>query len=111
MSFQAYLDAIEAKTGQTPRALVYAAHGRGYDASTPSKEIVAWLAEDYGLGRGHAMALVHVVKNGPSISDRHVGSSGSHRDASALLHLDGRANRPPLHQPASALTRLGGGAQ
>ena len=30
MSFQAYLDAIEAKTGKAPAVLVAAAHERGY---------------------------------------------------------------------------------
>lgn len=39
------------------------------------------------------MALVHVVKNGPQISDQHVGSSGTHRDESDVLRLDGLAQR------------------
>ena len=56
--------------------------------------IVEWLKKDYGLGRGHAMALVHVIKNGAAISAKHVGSSGSHRDESDTLWLDGVANRP-----------------
>jgi hypothetical protein len=94
MSFQAYLDAVEDKTGQTPRELVELASERGYGPATPTARIVEWLADDFGLGRGHAMALVHVIKKGPAISAKHVGSSGAHRDASALLHLDGRAARP-----------------
>ena len=93
MSFQAYLDAIEKKTGKTPQALVDEAHTRGYGADTKAGEIVSWLADDYGLGRGHAMALVHVVKNGAGISDRHVGTTGPHRDESDVLRLDGIANR------------------
>ncbi len=97
MSFQAYLDAVEKKTGKTPQKLVDEAHVRGYGPDTTSGEIVAWLADDYGLGRGHAMALVHVVKNGPGISDKHVGTTGTHRDESNLLRLDGLANRD---QPA-----------
>ncbi|MDM4783245.1 hypothetical protein QTS76_29110 [Micromonospora sp. b486] len=40
------------------------------------------------------MALVHVIKNGPEISAKHVGSTGSHRDDSDTLWLDGRATRP-----------------
>ena len=95
MSFQAYLDAIEDKTGKTPRALVDEAHARGYDAQTKASEILAWLAQDYGLGRGHGMALVHVVKNGPGIGTKHVGSTGPHRDESDTLWLDGKATRPP----------------
>jgi len=93
MSFQAYLDAIEVRTGRTPAELLAIAHGRGYGPDTRAGEIVRWLKDDYALGRGHAMALVHVIKNGPTISDRHVGSTGAHRDAGTTLHLDGRANR------------------
>ncbi len=93
MSFQAYLDAIEKQTGRTPRELVAIAKERGYDDSTKAGEIVDWLKQDYGLGRGHAMALVHVIKNGPRISAKHVGSSGTHRDESEVLYLDGVAER------------------
>ena len=94
MSFQAYLDAVEEKTGLTPRQIVELAHERGFDASTKAGPILAWLAEDYGLGRGHGMALVHVITKGPQISTKHVGTTGTHRDASDTLWLDGRATRP-----------------
>ncbi|MBD8058159.1 DUF4287 domain-containing protein [Cellulomonas sp. JH27-2] len=95
MSFQAYLDAVEDKTGLTPRQLVDLAHERGYDdPSVKAGVILAWLAEDYGVGRGHGMAMVHVIKNGPGIGDKHVGSTGSHRDESDVLWLDGKASRP-----------------
>ncbi|MFI7075258.1 DUF4287 domain-containing protein [Micromonospora sediminicola] len=94
MSFQAYLDAIEDRTGKTPRALVDEARQRGYDRTdVKAGVIVDWLKEEYGLGRGHAMALVHVIRKGPTISARHVGSTGSHRDATDTLWLDGRAAR------------------
>ena len=101
MSFQAYLDAIEAKTGHTPAALVTMAHERGFGPETKAGEIVAWLAADFGLGKGHAMALVQVVKKGAVISDRHVGTTGVHRDASTELYLDGTVNRH-LHEPDAA---------
>jgi hypothetical protein len=39
------------------------------------------------------MALVHVIKNGPTISDKHVGGTGTHRDPNNVLRLDGKANR------------------
>jgi hypothetical protein len=95
MSFQAYLDAIEAKTGLTPRQLVDQAKERGFDdPSVKAGEIVRWLAEEHGLGRGHAMALVHVVKKGPQISEKHVGTDGTHRDESTTLWLDGAATKP-----------------
>ena len=95
MSFQAYLTAIEDKTGLTPRALVAIAHERGFDDSgTKAGAIVDWLKSDYGLGRGHAMALVYVIKNGTTISEKHVGTDGVHRDESVELWLDGKDSRP-----------------
>ena len=97
MTFQAYLDTIETKTGKTPQELVDEAHARGFDANSRAGDVVAWLGESYGLGRGHAMALVHVIKHGPRISDKHVGTTGTHRDGSDTLRLDGIARRdlPP----------------
>jgi len=95
MSFQAYLDTIEDKTGLLPRQLVDIGLERGYDdPSVKAGVIVEWLKDDYGLGRGHAMALVHVIKNGPTISAKHVGSDGVHRDESETLWLDGKATNP-----------------
>ncbi|WP_329788858.1 DUF4287 domain-containing protein [Lentzea sp. DG1S-22] len=93
MSFQAYLDGAEKKTGKTPAELLAAAAERGYDATTKAGEFLEWLKKDYDLGRGHGMALFHVLKNGPEISAKHVGTTGSHRDDSATLRLDGLANR------------------
>ncbi|WP_105036625.1 DUF4287 domain-containing protein [Cryobacterium aureum] len=95
MSFQAYLTAIEAKTGLTPRVLVALAHERGFDdPETKAGSIVDWLKSDYGLGRGHAMALVYVIKNGTTINEKHVGTDGVHRDESVELWLDGEDTRP-----------------
>ena len=95
MSFQAYLDNIEEKTGLTPRQFIEIAKEKGYDdASVKAGVIVDWLKADYDLGRGHAMALVYVIKNGPEIDSKHVGSSGSHRDESDMLWLDGKATKP-----------------
>lgn len=95
MSFQAYLDSIEDKTGLTPRQLVSEACDLGFDEpTTKAGVIVDWLKQDYGLGRGHAMALVHVIKNGATISTKHVGTTGAHRDDSDELWLDGKATKP-----------------
>jgi len=94
MSFQAYLDTIEQKTGLTPRQLVDLATEKGFGPGTKATPIVEWLAADYGLGRGHAMALVHVITKGPQISSKHVGSDGVHRDESDTLWLDGAATNP-----------------
>ncbi|HWH27141.1 MAG TPA: DUF4287 domain-containing protein [Pseudolysinimonas sp.] len=95
MSFQAYLDNIEDKTGLTPRQFIELAHERGLDApGTKAGAIVTWLADDYGLGRGHAMALVHVIQKGPKISSKHVGTGRAHGDESDELWLDGKATKP-----------------
>ena len=93
MSFQAYLDAIEKKTGRTPQELLDEAGAKGFGPDTKAAVVIDWLATDHGLGRGHAMALFHVVKNGGTISDTHVGTTGTHRDASTELRLDGIAAR------------------
>ncbi|KFF59112.1 valyl-tRNA synthetase [Cryobacterium sp. MLB-32] len=95
MSFQAYLDSIEDKTGLTPREFVALAHERGFDdPSVKAGAIVEWLKIDYDLGRGHAMALVHVIRNGATIDAKHVGTGTAHSDASDTLWLDGKHNRP-----------------
>ena len=94
MSFQAYLDNIETKTGLTPREFIELAHERGFGEGTKAGPIVAWLKEDYGLGQGHAMALVHVITKGPRISTKHVGTDGTHSDRTDTLWLDGKATNP-----------------
>lgn len=94
MSFQAYLDNIEEKTGKTPNDFIALAKEKGFDdPSTKSGAIVAWLKEDFKLGHGHAMAMAHVIKNGAKISDKHVGTKGAHGDASDTLELDGKKKR------------------
>ncbi|MCT2085431.1 DUF4287 domain-containing protein [Microbacterium enclense] len=94
MSFQAYLDAVEKKTGLTPRQLVDLAHERGFGPGTNATPILEWLKQHHDLGRGHGMALVHVITKGPRISDTHVGSGGTHSDPTDTLWLDGAASNP-----------------
>jgi hypothetical protein len=94
MSFQAYLDNIEQKTGKTPLEFIELAKSKGFDnPSVKAGEIVAWLKQDFGLGHGHAMALVHVIKKGPKIDSKHVGTGTSHNDSSDTLRLDGISKR------------------
>lgn len=94
MSFQAYLDNIEAKTGKTPNEFIAMAKEKGFDdPSVKATTIANWLKEDFGLGHGHAMAMVHVIKHGPKISDKHVGTSGTHRDESTTLRLNGKQRK------------------
>lgn len=91
MSFQAYLDNIEASTGKTPNDFITLAKEKGYDnPATKAGVIVSWLKEDFGLGHGHAMAIVHVIKHGDKISDKHVSSGRAHSDPSNTLKLDGK---------------------
>lgn len=94
MSFQAYLDNIEGKTGIAPRRFLALAAEKGFGPETKAGPILAWLADDFGLGRGHAMALVHVITKGPQISAKHVGTGTAHSDPSDLLWLDGKDSRP-----------------
>ena len=93
MSYQAYLDAVEKKTGRTPAELLAEATERGFAPTTKAAEVVAWLKDDYDVGRGHAMAVYGVLKSGTTISDKHVGTAGTHSDPSTELRLDGLANR------------------
>ena len=94
MSFQAYLDNIEEKTGKTPNEFIAMAKEKGFtDPGTKADTIVRWLKDEYGLGRGHAMAIVYIIKNGAKIDDKHVESGGTHSDESDTLRLDGKKHR------------------
>ncbi|MDO8335991.1 MAG: DUF4287 domain-containing protein [Candidatus Saccharibacteria bacterium] len=93
MSFQAYLDNIEEKTGKTPNEFIAMAKEKGFDnPATKAGVIVDWLKQDFDLGRGHAMAIVHIIKKGDKISDKHVGTGTAHGDPSNTLKLDGKDN-------------------
>jgi hypothetical protein len=94
MSFQAYLDNIEAKTGKTPREFIEMATTKGFtDPKTKAGDILAWLKEDFDLGRGHGMALVKIIKDGDQVNSKFVNSGGTHNDTSTSLNLDGKDNR------------------
>lgn len=60
MSFQAYLDNIQEKTGKAPKDIVDLVRRQGL--SKPG-EVVAWLKTEFGLGHGHAMAIVALMRN------------------------------------------------
>lgn len=65
MSFQAYLDNIKAKTGKTSEDFQALAKRKGLlKEGVKTGQIVAWLKEDFGLGRGHAMAIVLTLRSG-----------------------------------------------
>ena len=88
MSFQAYLDNIEEKTGKTPKQFIAEAKKRKL---TESKDIIAWLKKDYGLGVGHARALDYVIRKGPNFELKQ--TTGTHRDASGILKLGGKTQK------------------
>jgi len=67
MTLKAYLDNIQAKTGKTPDDFRALAQKKGL---VKTSELLAWLQADFGLGRGHAMAIVHVLQlaSAPKVS-------------------------------------------
>ena len=68
MSFQAYLDNIEAKTGRTSEQFRQWGAERGFAiggklaAGVKAGVVVAALKEEFGLGHGHSMAIVALLK-------------------------------------------------
>ena len=63
MSFQAYIDNIQKKTGKTPEDFRKLAEKKGLlKPGVKAMEIVNWLKKDFGLGHGHAMAIYAVFK-------------------------------------------------
>ena len=88
MSFQAYLDNVEEKTGKTPNDFIAEAKEKNI---TEFKDIIAWLKKDYGLGLGHARAVAYVIRNGPNFEVKQ--TTGPHRDTSGTLKLDGSGRK------------------
>lgn len=68
MSFQAYLDNIQAKTGKSPADFKIMAAEKGFAgpdgiiSGVKAGQIVSWLKDEFGLGHGHAMAIVALLK-------------------------------------------------
>jgi hypothetical protein len=68
MSFQAYLDNVQAKTGKSPADFRRLATEKGFAERGKLKPamkagaVVAWLKADFGLGHGQAMAIVALLK-------------------------------------------------
>jgi len=76
MTFKAYIDNIQAKTGKTPSDFRKAAEQKGFlegdtvKAGVKAGQIVAWLKEDFELGRGHAMAVYMLLKGHKDIPEK-----------------------------------------
>jgi hypothetical protein len=68
MSFQAYLDNIQVKTGKSPADFKKLAEKKGFTQKGKLKpevkagEIVKWLKEEFQLGHGHSMAIYALLK-------------------------------------------------
>lgn len=66
MSFQAYIDNIQAKTGKGPEEFVRIAEEKGFISNgtitVKATEIVHWLKADFELGHGHANAIFAYFK-------------------------------------------------
>lgn len=63
MSFRAYIDNIKTKTGKTPEEFLRLARAKGLlEPGVKTGQILSWLKEDFGLQRGHAMAIVLTFK-------------------------------------------------
>ena len=85
MSSQAYLDNVEEKTGKTPKQFIAEAKKKKL---TEFKDLMNWLKTDYGLGTGHARAIIHVIQHGDTFTLKQ--TTGTHRDESGKLKLDGK---------------------
>lgn len=68
MSFQAYLDNIQAKTGKSPSDFKEMAEQKGFveggkiKDGVKASQITDWLKQEFELGHGHAMAIYALLK-------------------------------------------------
>jgi hypothetical protein len=63
MTFQAYIDNIRLKTGKTPDDFHALAIKKGIlKPGITATQFVDWMKQDFGLGHGHAMAILAVFK-------------------------------------------------
>ena len=66
MSFQAYLDNIEKKTGKSPDDFRILAEEKGFlrngELAVKATQITNWLKTEFELGHGHAMAIYATFK-------------------------------------------------
>jgi hypothetical protein len=60
VTYKAYIDNIYAKTGKTPEDILKMAKKKGL---VKYGELLQWLKTDYGLGHGHANAIILYIQN------------------------------------------------
>ncbi|MFZ2832048.1 MAG: DUF4287 domain-containing protein [Minisyncoccia bacterium] len=64
MSFQAYIDNIKRKTGKTPEDFMRLMKKKGLFApDMKASVLVTFLAKEFDVGHGHAMAIWAVFKD------------------------------------------------
>ncbi len=68
MTFKAYIDNIQAKTGKTPEDFRKMANEKGL---VKYGELLKWLKTDCGLGHGHANAIILFIQN-PELAKRKI---------------------------------------
>ena len=75
MSFQAYFDNIQEKTGKTPEDFIKLANkkgfadGAGLRNGVKAGDVLSWLKADFELGHGHAMAIFALIKGTKRVGD------------------------------------------
>ncbi|MGA2664750.1 MAG: DUF4287 domain-containing protein [Nitrososphaerales archaeon] len=70
MTYKAYLDNIQAKTGKTPEDYRKMAKEKGL---TKYGELLKWLKTDCGLGHGHANAMILYIQD-PELAKRKIAA-------------------------------------
>jgi hypothetical protein len=76
MTFQAYLNNIQTKTGKSPADFKQLAANKGFMVDgklrpdVKTGQVVTWLKEDFELGHGHAMAIVALLKGTKKEGDK-----------------------------------------
>lgn len=70
MSFQAYIDNIKSKTGQTPEDFKSQMQKEGVlKPDMTATTLVNWLKDKYDLGHGHSMTIWAVFKDEGWVND------------------------------------------
>jgi hypothetical protein len=66
MSFQAYIENIQKKTGKTPEDFKKLAEVKGFlkndELAVKATQVTDWLKQEFDLGHGHAMAIYASLK-------------------------------------------------
>jgi hypothetical protein len=70
MTFEAYIANIKEKTGLAPEDFRRLAGERGLlEPGTKTSTIIDWLSSEFGLGKGHGMAIVGTFSTRPKSSE------------------------------------------